>query len=113
MLTLTLLTACGGPDKPADDTGDTQTTDDTGTVPDETACDEAEARLGYRACVNRIPDEETFTSVTIMSSSSDQLRVGKYIVPAVADAPLPTSFLDVNTFQLHYDFLVTDRKSVV
>ncbi|MFZ5480115.1 MAG: PEP/pyruvate-binding domain-containing protein [Myxococcota bacterium] len=76
-------------------------------VEDETACAEAEARLGYRACVPRIPDEETFADVTVGSSSVDQLRVGKYLVPAVEDARLPTVFLDVNAFTLHYDFLVT------
>ncbi|MDP2313452.1 MAG: PEP/pyruvate-binding domain-containing protein [Pseudomonadota bacterium] len=76
-------------------------------VEDETACDEAEAALGYRACVPRIPDEDTFNGVTIPSASVDQLRVGKYLVPARDDARVPPVFLDVNAFTLHYDFLRT------
>ncbi len=73
----------------------------------EEECAEAEARLGYRACVHRVDDEDTFNGVTISSSSVDQLRVGKYMVPATNDARLPGMFLDVNAFQLHYDFLTT------
>ncbi|MFN7144754.1 MAG: PEP/pyruvate-binding domain-containing protein [Myxococcota bacterium] len=105
--TLLLLSACSGPsDKDGEpvDTGDTADTGDTGAA--DVACDEAEARLGYRACVHAVPDEETFTDVTLPAGSVDQLRVGKYLVP-VADAPVPTAFLDVNAFTLHYDFLVT------
>lgn len=73
---------------------------------DETACAEASARLGYSACVPRISDNDTFQAMTVASSSVDQLRVGKYLMPAVEDARLPQLFLDVNSFQLHYDFLV-------
>lgn len=99
------LFACGDPAaKDPDPPGDTGG-EDTAT-PDETACAEAEARLGYRACVPRVPDEDTFTGITVASSSVDQLRVGKYLVPAVDDARVPPVFLDVNTFPLHYDFLV-------
>lgn len=71
---------------------------------DETACAEASARLGYSACVPRISDNDTFQAMTVASSSVDQLRVGKYLMPAVEDARLPQLFLDVNSFQLHYDF---------
>lgn len=72
----------------------------------EPDCAEAEARLGYRACVANIPDEETFTGVTVQAVTVDQLRTGKYLVPATSDAALPPVFLDVNAFPLHYDFLV-------
>ena len=96
LLTMPLLSACDGPDKPAD----------TGTLTDEPDCAEAEARLGYRACVPRVADEATFQGVTVASSSVDQLRVGKYMVPAVDGARLPPVFVDVNRFQLHYDFLI-------
>ncbi len=102
---LLLLIACD-PDpnetgNPTDDTADTSSM-----VGDEQECAEAEARLGYRACVHRVDDEDTFNGVTISSSSVDQLRVGKYMVPAIDDARVPGVFLDVNYFQLHYDFLV-------
>lgn len=90
------------PDDSADDSGQ----DDTGPTVDETACAEAEARLGFRACVHRISDDETFEGVTVASSSVDQLRVGKYLVPATDDARVPPVFIDTNAFQLHYDFLV-------
>lgn len=89
----------GPDDSGPDDSGDTST-------PEETACAEAEARLGYPACEHRVPDEDTFTEITVAASTVDQLRVGKYIVPAVEDARLPPAFLVVENFALHYDFLV-------
>lgn len=93
---LLLVTACApDPPKPVDEP-----------PLDETVCDEAAERLGMRACVPRIPDDDTFTAVTVPSVTVDQLRVGKYLVPARADARLPTVFLDVNAFGLHYDFLL-------
>lgn len=79
---------------------------DTDAPADEPECDEAEARLGYRACVPRIPDEDTFNGVTIAASTADELRAGKFLVPAVDPAPLPPVWLDANHFPLHYDFLV-------
>lgn len=118
-LLLTLALACsgdkagspdGGGGDGADGTDGTDGTDggdDTAPPVDETACPEAEARLGYPACVHRIGDDATFNAVTIASSSIDQLRVGKYLVPAVDDARVPPVFLYVDTFALHYDFLVT------
>lgn len=97
-----------GQDKGADDSGtqDTADTQDTGVV-DETACAEAEARLGYAACVPRVSDDATFEAVTVAAATVDQLRVGKYLVPAVDDARVPPVFLVVENFPLHYDFLVT------
>jgi pyruvate,water dikinase len=104
LATLLLLTACEPEEQPPVDTdiGDT----DTAAPIDEPACAEAEARLGYRVCVPTIPDDATFTGVTIASSSVDQLRVGKYLVPATDTAGLTPVFLDVNAFTLHYDFLI-------
>ena len=74
-MTLLLLVACDGKEpQKHDDTGPTG--DDTATPVWETACDDAAAMLGYRACVPAIADEDTFSGVTIASSSADQLRVG-------------------------------------
>ena len=107
LLALVLLSSACGKDKDAapDDSG--PSTDDTGT-PVPGPCDDAEVRLGYRACVHDIPDDATFQSVTIAAKLVDQLRVGKYMVPATTEAAadLPTLFLDVNVFGLHYDFMV-------
>jgi hypothetical protein len=81
--------------------------DDSSTIPVvDVACDEAEALLGYRACVHQIADEDTFDGVTVASTLVDQKRVGKYLIPAVEAARLPGLFLDVNAFGLHYDFMV-------
>ncbi len=88
------------------DTGD-HGTRGTGDLPLDTECPQAEDLLGYPACVHHVPDEDTFQAVTVDSSSVDQLRVGKYMVPATQDARLPTLFIYVDTFPLHYDFLVT------
>lgn len=105
---LLLLAACPNEQTP-DDTGTDSAGDsadtDSGLLGDEVECGLAEGRLGYRVCVHSIPDGPTFDGVTIGSSSVDQLRVGKYLVPATEAAVLPPLFLDVNAFQLHYDFL--------
>lgn len=115
LLALLLSAGCRGKDdSPADDSASPSTDsgqhtgdsggDDTGT-PEETACAEAEARLGALACVHRVPDDDTFGMITVAASTIDQLRVGKYLVPATEDARLPPVFIDVNSFPLHYDFL--------
>lgn len=102
---LAVLLALAGCTPDPDDTT-TSETQDTG-LPVEVACDEAEARLGYAACVHRVPDEDTYDSVTIASSAVDQLQVGKYLAPATDSARLPPLWMVVETFSLHYDFLVT------
>ncbi|HNC96613.1 MAG TPA: hypothetical protein PKW90_10845, partial [Myxococcota bacterium] len=96
LLLLLVLGACTG-EEPKESTP----------VQDESICAEAEARLGYRICLPRIPDEDSFMAVTIASTSVDQLRVGKYMVPAVVGARLPPVFLDVSRFPMHYDFMAT------
>lgn len=98
-----VLVGCATTPPPAD-TADSADTGDTG-VPVELECGEAAARLGYPACEHRVPDDPTFEALTIASSSLDQLRIGKYLVPAVDDARLPPVFLYVGAFPLHYDFL--------
>lgn len=109
-LGLALLAGCDHKDDTAPDGQDTgHAADDSGepdsALPTETQCDEAAARLGYTACVHLVPDDDTFEAVTVAAGTIDQLRVGKYLVPATEDARLPPVFIDVNHFPLHYDFL--------
>ena len=107
MTFLTLLAMLGCTDK-ATPTDSAPPSDDTAEpVVDEAACAEAAERLGYPACEHRIPDDDTFTAVTIASSAVDQMRVGKYLVPAREDSRIPPVFLYVDPFALHYDFLIT------
>jgi hypothetical protein len=78
----------------------------------ETACSDAEARLGYRVCVHKVPDETTWTSITFPVEAVDQERATTYMAPAVDDARLPALFVDANAFpepesSLHYKFLTT------
>ncbi len=81
--------------------------DSTDTLPEETACIEAAEVLGYTPCVHRIDSDQAFTDVTIASSSVDQIRVGKYLAPIDDEARLPTLYVNVQIFSLHYDLLVT------
>ena len=81
---VTLALGCHG--KAADDSGSKVTpADDSGaqetgqTAEDEPDCAEAEARLGYPACVPRIPDEQTFEDVTLTATTVDELRVGSWV----------------------------------
>jgi len=97
-----LLAAACSCSRPPDESADTS---DSGLL--ETVCSDAEALLGYAPCVHRVPDEDTFTAVTIASSSVDQLRVGKYLTPARDDSRLPALFMVVEVFSLHYEFLIT------
>src|SRR4029450_452396 len=97
LLAFALLSSACGKDKDAtpDDSGPSN--DDTGT-PVPGPCDDAEERLGDRACLHDIPDDATLQSMTVPAGLVDQLRVGKYMVPATqeAAADLPTLFMDVN-----------------
>jgi pyruvate, water dikinase len=70
-------------------------------------CDAAQAQLGRRACVCRVPDEALWKSLTVRVSTPGVLRSTKYMVPARADARLPTSFMDAHAFAdlFHYDFM--------
>ena len=101
---LAFLTACNG----SADKG-VSATDSGGeaVVEDEPDCAEAEALLGYPACTHRVATEDTFEAFTVTSASVDQMRVGKYLVPAVEDARLPPVFINVSEFPLHFEFLVT------
>ena len=72
---------------------------------DCSACDAAEARLGYRACVCRVPDAALWESITVKAGMPGQRRATKYMVPARADARLPANFMDATAFILHYEFM--------
>ena len=76
-----------------------------GAQPDCALCAEAEARLGYRACVCRITDVELWSSLVLRLGSPFELSATKYTLPARDDARLPGVFMDANAFTLHYDFL--------
>ena len=105
---LILLLGCHGTDDKSPSTDDSQPSGDSGDsgVADEPDCAEAAARLGLDACVPRVADEDTFEAITVAASTVDQLRAGKFLVPARADARVPPVFLYVGNFPLHYDFLV-------
>ncbi len=75
-------------------------------------CSQAEKRLGYRVCVHRVHDEDTWTAITFPAAAIDQDRVTTYLVPAVSDARLPTLLVDASAFDepessLHFKFLTT------
>ncbi len=99
-----LLLACNGS---GTDSGTAPDSGVTLTRPLETACDEAAVQLGYTPCVHVVDSDQTFTDITINSTSIDQLRVGKYLAPATSGARIPTAWLNVQHFSLHYDFLIT------
>lgn len=72
---------------------------------DCSVCEAAQARLGHRSCVCRIPDQALWAGITVPLGSPFQLRATKYTLPAREDARLPGVFVDSNTFLLHYDFM--------
>ncbi len=76
----------------------------------ETACPDAEQRLGHRVCLHELPDRDTWTAMTFPAAAVDQNRTTTYMVPARSDARLPTVFVDANAFDtsrpsLHFSFL--------
>jgi len=107
ILPFLLLAAC--PPAKTDDTSDStpDTDTDTDTAVTDGPCDEANARLGQVVCVHSVPDDPTFDQITIASGSATEPQASKYMVPARTDARLPTLFMNVNAYTLHYEFLVT------
>jgi hypothetical protein len=91
--------ACGdGVDRTADPTQE------------ETACSDAEARLGRRVCVHAVRDEATWDAISFETAAVDQGGATTYLVPARDDARLPALFVDANAFDapeqsLHFKFL--------
>lgn len=56
-------------------------------------------------CVEQLAGEHAWARVSRPSPLVDQLRAGKYMVPAHEDARLPTLFMNVNLFPTHWAFL--------
>jgi hypothetical protein len=116
---LPLLAALACADQPATtDDASTGTTDDAtaGSTGDEptggeptggapTACDEAATRLGQRVCMHAVADADDWAALSLPVDLVDQVRTGKYLVPARADARLPALVMDVNTYALHFELL--------
>ncbi len=77
---------------------------------DESACAEADARLGHRVCVHEVPSTRTWNAITFEAAAVDQERSTTYLAPATDDARLPALFVDATAFDspeqsLHYKFL--------
>lgn len=97
MLTLLLALACKD-----------RTPDDSGPVDlgwGEGPCTAASEAEGRRVCAHRIPSREGWGLLTVPASAVDQLRATKYLVPVDEAQPLPTTYLNVNAYTLHYDLL--------
>lgn len=80
-------------------------TDDTTGTPTPDRCAEASASRGQHLCEQDVPDLAAWSKLSLPVDLVDQARTGKYLVPARADARLPALVLDVNTYELHYQFL--------
>lgn len=69
-------------------------------------CEEAEARLGYRVCVEHVGSTATWSEIEGHLTAVDQVGSVRYLVPAGADARLPTVFEDdAAPSRSHYEFL--------
>jgi pyruvate,water dikinase len=95
--------ACVPADPAIDSEGDGTTAEPT-TGETATVCGEAEARLGVRVCVHAV-DAAVWNEVALPVERVDQVRTGKYLVPARADARLPALVMDVHAYDLHLAFL--------
>lgn len=93
------LVGLGCKDRGPDDTGLP------GTGWGEGPCEAASEEAGERVCAHRIPSREGWELLTAKAQAVDQLRATKYLTPLADDAPLPTTFLNVNAYALHYELL--------
>jgi hypothetical protein len=76
----------------------------------EVWCDDTAQRLGHRVCVHEITDTETWAQIAFPTAAVDQARTTTYLVPARANARVPTVFVDAAAFEapeqsLHFKFL--------
>ena len=77
-----------------------------GCEPHGAVCEEAAGRVDHRACVLDVPDVAVWSGISVGSGKrQDVRRVGKYLAPTRADAPLPTLFVDTNYYPLHFCLL--------
>lgn len=67
-------------------------------------CAEAQTRLGHLVCEHVVEDEAQWNQLSLGGgpASSGVRRLGKFMVPAVPTARLPTVFSDANRYRLHY-----------
>lgn len=106
-----VLCTCSGDPVPGDtDTTGATTGADTEAPttgePTSLPCDDAEAALGERVCVHAVADDAAWAELSLPVDKVDQARTSKYLAPARADARLPTLFMDVGVYELHYQFLL-------
>lgn len=104
-LSLMGVLACAPVDPPISTDGGESTGEPT-TGEEVSVCAEAEARVGERVCVHAVADAEAWAGVSLPVDLVDQVRTSKYLVPARADARLLALVMDVNTYDLHYQFLI-------
>ena len=77
----------------------------TGCAPEgEDICAAAGRRYGQQVCLQDVESAEGWESLTVEARAVDQIRTGKYLVPATPEAPLPVVFVDAGTFPLHHLF---------
>ena len=69
-------------------------------------CGAAGLRTGKSVCVHELTDAKVWESISVgYAKRADVRKLGKYVVPATADAPMPTLFNDANNYRLHYCML--------
>jgi pyruvate,water dikinase len=68
-------------------------------------CMKAEEVLGKRACVNDVPDAETWKAISIDSNKFDEVRLTKYLAPAREGARVGALFMDAHAFTKHDELL--------
>jgi hypothetical protein len=69
-------------------------------------CAEAAARVDRHVCEHAVTDPRTWDAISVgYARRKDVRKLGKYLVPARGDAPLPTVFNDTNYYRLHFCML--------
>ena len=69
-------------------------------------CFDAAERVGQRVCVHELHDLAVWDSLSIGTSARAGWRkIGKYLAPAIPEAPLPVVFNDATRYRLHYCML--------
>jgi hypothetical protein len=69
-------------------------------------CFDAAERVGQRVCVHELHELAVWDSLSIGTSARAGWRkIGKYLAPAIPEAPLPVVFNDATRYRLHYCML--------